>query len=63
VIVAHAFTERPQDVLAAPYALVGTPEELVDELFDHHRRWGIASYVVRSEAIDAVAPLIERLTA
>jgi probable F420-dependent oxidoreductase len=54
---------RPQDVLAAPYALVGTPEELVDELFDHHRRWGIASYVVRAEAIDAVAPLIERLTA
>jgi probable F420-dependent oxidoreductase len=49
------------DVVAAPYALVGTVDQLVDELADHEARWGIRSYVVRADAIDIVAPLIERL--
>jgi probable F420-dependent oxidoreductase len=51
----------PVDVLVAPYALVGTLDELVEELLEHRARWGFASYVVRAEAIDAAAHLIERL--
>jgi hypothetical protein len=49
------------DVVAAPYALVGSTDELVDELLGHRDRWGISSYVVRAPAIDLVAPIIERV--
>ncbi|HEV7526187.1 MAG TPA: TIGR03621 family F420-dependent LLM class oxidoreductase [Acidimicrobiia bacterium] len=49
------------DVIAAPYALVGTVDQLADEVAAHETRWGITSYVVRAAAIDLVAPLIERL--
>ena len=49
------------DVLAAPYALIGTVDQLVEEVLAHRERFGIASYVVRADAIDHVAPVIERL--
>lgn len=49
------------DVLAAPYVLVGTVDQLVEEIGEHEDRWGITSYVVRSDAIDMVAQIIERL--
>lgn len=48
-------------VLAAPYALVGSVDQLAEELVMHRERWGITSYVVRAGAVDLVAPLIERL--
>jgi probable F420-dependent oxidoreductase len=50
----------PVDVLAVPYALVGTVDELVEELDRYRERWGFTSYVVRADAVDLVAPLIER---
>jgi probable F420-dependent oxidoreductase len=53
----------PDDVLASPYTLIGTDDEIVEELHEHGRRWGITSYVVRAGALDSVAPLIERLSA
>jgi hypothetical protein len=46
--------------LAAPYALVGTVDELVEELDRYRERWGFTSYVVRADAVDLVALLIER---
>jgi probable F420-dependent oxidoreductase len=49
------------DVVAAPFALIGTVDQLVDEVLAHRERWGITSYVVRADAIDRVAPIIERL--
>jgi probable F420-dependent oxidoreductase len=49
------------DVVSAPYALVGSTDELVEELIGHRERWGISSYVVRVPAIDLVAPIIERV--
>jgi probable F420-dependent oxidoreductase len=51
----------PTDVLAAPYALIGTVDELVDELAEHRERWGFTSYVVRAQAVDDVASLLDRL--
>jgi probable F420-dependent oxidoreductase len=51
----------PSDVAAAPYALVGSVEQIVEELFEHRARWGITSYVVRANAVDGVASIIERL--
>jgi hypothetical protein len=48
-------------VLAAPYVLIGTVDEVIEELDRHRERWGFTSYVIRADAIDIVAPLIERL--
>lgn len=51
----------PADVLGAPYALIGTAEELIEEIDRHRGRWGFTSFVVRAEAVDLVAPLVRRL--
>lgn len=49
------------DVLGAPYVLVGTLDQLVDEIARHHERWGFTSYVVRAGVIDDTAALIDHL--
>jgi probable F420-dependent oxidoreductase len=49
------------EVVTAPYALVGSVDQIVEELVSHRERWGITSYVVRAPAIELVAPIIERL--
>jgi len=51
----------PPDALAAPYALIGTVDDLAEELVRHRERWGFTSYVVRVEAVDAIAALMQRL--
>jgi probable F420-dependent oxidoreductase len=51
----------PDDVLAAPFALIGSLSQIEEELAGHLTRWGISSYVVREYALAAVAPLIERV--
>jgi probable F420-dependent oxidoreductase len=52
----------PGDVLAAPYALIGTTEEIEAELLGHRERWGFSSYVVREAVIDAITPVVARLS-
>lgn len=49
------------DVLAAPYAWIGTESEIVTALAEYERRWGITRYVVREPALDAAESLIKRL--
>ena len=51
----------PPDVLGAPYMLIGTVDQLVEEIAEHESRWGITSYVVCAAAVDLVAPIIDRL--
>jgi hypothetical protein len=51
----------PADVLAAPYALIGTVDEVIEELARHRARWGFTSYVIRADAMEVVAPLLDRL--
>lgn len=51
------------ELLTVPYVLVGTAEEIVAAVTEHHRRWGIARYVVRADAMEAMAPLLPRLAA
>jgi probable F420-dependent oxidoreductase len=48
----------PAEALAAPYALFGTVEQLVEELARHRDRWGFTSYVVRADAIDDAAQVL-----
>jgi probable F420-dependent oxidoreductase len=50
-----------EDILESPYVLVGTPEEMADDLRGRRERWGI-SYVMTHEAfMDALAPVVDRL--
>jgi probable F420-dependent oxidoreductase len=53
---------RPDDVLAAPFALVGTADALADEVARHEQRWGITSYVVRAPAVDVIGDLIAKVS-
>ena len=46
------------DLLACPYVLIGTEDQLVAEVRSHHDRWGIDRFTVRASALDAIAPLI-----
>jgi probable F420-dependent oxidoreductase len=49
------------DVIGAPYALIGTLDQIIEELTSHRERWGFTSYVVRADALELVAPLIEQM--
>ena len=46
------------DLLAAPYTLFGTPEEIAAELRRHAERLGITRFVVRADALDAAAAIL-----
>ncbi len=50
------------NVLAAPFLLIGTINDMIESIERSRERWGITSYVVRESAIDAVSPLIEYFT-
>ncbi|MFU8849992.1 LLM class flavin-dependent oxidoreductase [Micromonospora sp. SL1-18] len=51
------------ELLATPFVLIGTAEEIVTAVAQHQRRWGISRFVVRADAVDALAPLLPRLAA
>jgi probable F420-dependent oxidoreductase len=51
-----------EDVLASPFALIGSTEQLIDGLHAHRERWGIASYTVFEPAVEALAPIVARMT-
>ncbi|MEU4793588.1 LLM class flavin-dependent oxidoreductase [Micromonospora tulbaghiae] len=51
----------PAEVLATPFVLIGTPDEIVSTVARHERRWGVTRFVVRAGAVDALAPLLPRL--
>ncbi|MFG3686441.1 LLM class flavin-dependent oxidoreductase [Micromonospora sp. NPDC047740] len=49
------------ELLATPFVLIGTAEEIVAAVAQHRRRWGITRFVVRADAVDALAPLLPHL--
>ncbi|WP_018785388.1 hypothetical protein [Micromonospora sp. CNB394] len=51
----------PAEVLATPFVLAGTPDEIVAAVAGHRRRWGVTRFVVRAGAVEALAPLLPRL--
>lgn len=46
------------ELLATPFVLIGTADEIVAAVAAHRRRWGVTRFVVRA---DAVGPLLPRL--
>jgi len=49
----------PAVLLAAPFVLLGTPAQIVDQLFEARARWGFSYFVTRDA--EATAPVIEAL--
>lgn len=49
------------DVLASPFVLLGSTDEMVAQLDAQRRRWGVSYYVVFDDAVEACAPVVARL--
>ena len=49
------------DILASPFVLLGSIEEIAAQLIAHRRRWGFSYYIVFDDVVDAFAPIVARL--
>jgi probable F420-dependent oxidoreductase len=49
-------------VLSSPHVLIGSVDEICATLRDRRERWDLSYYVFNDDSIDAVAPVVERLT-
>jgi probable F420-dependent oxidoreductase len=51
----------PDEILASPFALVGTADQMVDDLRARRERWGISYVMTHEPFMDALAPVVARL--
>jgi probable F420-dependent oxidoreductase len=58
---APAFGLTPEEVAEVPHALIGTVDRMCEILEARRERWGFSYIVVQGEAMDAIAPVVERL--
>ena len=58
-----SFTGAPKDVIAeSPFALVGPPSKIIDDLRERRDRWGFSYVIVGQNDIDPFAPVVAALT-
>jgi probable F420-dependent oxidoreductase len=50
-----------EDILESPYALLGTVDQLVEDLQARRARWGISYYTTHEPYLDAFSPVVARL--
>lgn len=55
------FDVPPDQILASPFVLVGTVDQLVERIQHNTATWGIDSYVVRRPALDDIGRVIAKL--
>jgi probable F420-dependent oxidoreductase len=58
---APAFGLTPDEARTTPHALLGTVEEICDQLVERRERWGISYLGMSADQLDAFAPVIARL--
>lgn len=51
----------PDEILQTPYVLIGTIDQMVEDLQRYRARWGISYYVVHEPYMEAFAPVVARL--
>ena len=51
-----------EDALASPHALIGTADEMIDDIKRWRERWGISFVSISSEAMHDFAPVVEALS-
>jgi probable F420-dependent oxidoreductase len=49
------------EILLTPFVLVGTVDQLIENLVGYRERWDISSYVIFESDIEAFAPVVARL--
>jgi probable F420-dependent oxidoreductase len=50
-----------EDLLESPYLLIGTVDQMVEDLRARRERWGISYYTTFEPYLDALAPVVKRL--
>jgi hypothetical protein len=45
----------------SPYVLIGTVEQMIQDLQARRERWGISYFVIHEPYLDAFAPVVARL--
>jgi probable F420-dependent oxidoreductase len=58
---AEGFGVTPDEARESPHALVGTVEQIVDDLVERRERFGISTIGLSASALDDMAPVIARL--
>jgi probable F420-dependent oxidoreductase len=61
LVARHVPGAHGAQIIGAPYTLIGTIDQLADEIAQHYERWGFTSYVVREAVLDDAAALIDHL--
>ena len=51
----------PDEFLRSPYVLIGTVDQMAEDLQARRQRWGLSYYVVHEPYMDAFAPVVARL--
>jgi probable F420-dependent oxidoreductase len=49
------------EILQSPYVLIGTVDQMIEDLQMRRERWGISYYVIFEPYLDAFAPVVARL--
>jgi probable F420-dependent oxidoreductase len=49
------------EILQSPYVLIGTVDQIVEDLLARRQRWGLSYYTVREDYLDAFTPVVARL--
>jgi alkanesulfonate monooxygenase SsuD/methylene tetrahydromethanopterin reductase-like flavin-dependent oxidoreductase (luciferase family) len=58
---AAGFGGESKDILAMPHFLIGTVDEVVEDLQRRRERYGISYVIVPGEAAEEFAPVVARL--
>jgi len=59
---APGFMVTPEDALSMPHVLVGTIDEMADSVRAWRERWGFSYVTWSADAMEDLAPLVERLS-
>jgi hypothetical protein len=49
------------EILQCPYVLIGTVEQMIEDLQARRERWGISYYIIFEPYLDAFAPVVAHL--
>jgi probable F420-dependent oxidoreductase len=59
--VGKAYGIEGADALASPHLLIGTPQQMVEDLIARRERWGFSYFTVREESMQDVGPVVAEL--
>jgi hypothetical protein len=61
--IGRALQLDPADIASSPFALIGTPAQIAEDLEVRRQRWGFSYVIVGPEDVDAFAPIVAELAA